>query len=89
MVSESFQRREAFLDKLRLALIANDPSNITKVFPQWGGKPKDDVDIEDTEGSIEFEEFDPKKAEDILAQLLADTSGTMTMADVSRNEGWM
>jgi hypothetical protein len=89
MIGENHLRTEDFLDKLRLALITHDPNNMVKVYPKWDKREATEEDIQTTQGSSwEFEEFDPRDAEQILSDLLSNSSGRLTMADLGPDEGW-
>jgi len=91
MVLEAKQRSLDFIDRWKLALIAHDPDRFTSVvFPEWMEQKATiatEKDLEDSEGMWRFgEDIDAKDAESILEQMVADSSGTMTMDDL--DEDW-
>jgi hypothetical protein len=100
MLSDNQAEQQRRGEALRLALVSHDPAHwIQKLFPELVGPPKTSTngqkgvpvskqeDLADTKGAWQFtEEVTPEEAERIMADMLANPSGTLSAMDLDDEE---
>lgn len=96
MILESKERSDEEVRAFKLALVTHDPTMATRLYSN--GEPEEKVNVEaedislgDTEGKWEFA-YDPEEAKRVLADMLGDTSGSLTLPDAGLkpldDDGW-
>lgn len=83
MILEAKDRSEAEVRAFKLALVTHDPTVATRLYAST--EPDERINVEpeeislgDTEGKWEFA-YDPEEAKAVLAEMLDDTSGSLTL----------
>lgn len=95
MIADEREKSRSFANQMKLALVGHDPQTYLPLLfgdaltpstkaPAQQVEPDFDPARDDTTGEWRFEDqMNPADAEAIMAELLADTRGSLTSADVA------